>query len=510
MGRTVTVRAPTPSRCPGMPCRHESHPTKRVTSREQAKSPGADPRRLLPSVDHLLQVAGERGLIEVYGRERVLVHARALLDAWRLRDDLDEERVATLGAALTEDLRSLDQLRVRRVINATGIFLHTNLGRAPLPGAVASRLGALSDAAVDVEFDLDTGERGDRNRRVEVQLRELTGCEAALIANNNAAALVLALGALVEDDRARKPEAGERGEVIVSRGELVEIGGSFRIPDILRLAGVRLVEVGTTNRTRIADVRAAVTERTLGVLKVYSSNYRIVGFTESVSPEELVAFGREAGLPVLVDEGSGLLVPSNHEPLRDHPSLRELLEAGCDLVCGSADKVLGGPQGGLLLGRERWIRRCRRHPLYRAVRPGRLVVAALSDVLDRHLRSRAIPLDALFVDPALHRQRLEGFCARFTESGAGAGIEIVPADAFVGGGSAPERPVAGEALALRVDAEIAQRLRRGEPPVVGRMLDGALLLDLRSVAPQDDAVLLDALRAALRVDPKASFTMERA
>lgn len=471
-----------------------------MTSREERTEPqNADPRRLLPSVDRLLQVADDLGLLEVYGRERVLVHARGLLDAWRGREDLDEDQVVGIGAALARDLGRLDDHRVRRVINATGIFLHTNLGRAPLAPEVASRLPALSDAAVDVEFDLESGQRGDRNRRIDAQLREITGCDAALATNNNAAALVLALGALVEEDRARNPQAQAPGEVIVSRGELVEIGGSFRIPDILRLAGVRLVEVGTTNRTRIDDVRAAVTERTLGVLKVYSSNYRIVGFTESVSPEELVAWGREAGLPVLVDEGSGLLVASGHGPLRDHPSIRELLEVGCDLVCGSADKVMGGPQAGLLLGQRRWIECCRRHPLYRAVRPGRLVVAALSEVLDRHLRSLSLPLDGLFVDPEQHRERLERLCLRWAEAGDAPSLEIVPAEAFVGGGSAPERPVPGEALSLAVDAGLPRRLRLGEPAVVGRMVDGALILDLRSVAPDDDAALLDALRLA--IDP---------
>ena len=478
--------------------RHELHPTKRVTSREgSTDTQGADLRRLLPSVDRLLQVADELGLMEVYGRERVLVHARALLEAWRAREDLSEARIEAIGEHLALDLGRLDQLRVRRVINATGIFLHTNLGRAPLPSAVVARLPALGDAAVDVEFDLELGRRGDRNRRIDAQLREITGCESALATNNNAAALVLALGALVEEDRARRPGAEGPGEVIVSRGELVEIGGSFRIPDILRLAGVSLKEVGTTNRTRIEDVREGLSERTIGVLKVYSSNYRIVGFTESVSPQELVAFGREAGVPVLVDEGSGLLVPSTHEPLRDHPSLTELLGFGCDLVCGSADKVLGGPQAGLLLGRERWIHRCRRHPLYRAVRPGRLIVSALSEVLDRHLRARPIPLDDLFVDPDEHRQRLERACARWAELGSGPPLEIVAADAFVGGGSAPERPVPGEALALPVDAGVQRSLRGGEPAVVGRMLDGALVLDLRSVAPADDELLLEALRVAL-------------
>ena len=479
---------------------HELDSTTRVTSKEERPEPqNADPRRLLPSVDRLLVLANDLGLIEAYGRERVLVHARAMLDEWRRRDDLTEAGVEGVGAELAGRLAELDRQRVRRVINATGIFLHTNLGRAPLSPAVASRIPELSTAAVDVEFDLETGQRGDRNRRINALLQEITDCESALATNNNAAALVLALGALVAEDLERRPDAEGRGEVIVSRGELVEIGGSFRIPDILRLAGVRLVEVGTTNRTRIEDVRAAVTDRTLGVLKVYSSNYRIVGFTESVSPEQLAAFGQETGIPVLVDEGSGLLAPSDHEPLRDHPSIRELLAVGCDLVCGSADKVLGGPQAGLLLGRQQWIERCRRHPLYRALRPGRLVVAALSEVLDRHLRARGIPLDGLFVDAEAHRQRLEKVRATWAGMGGVPPLDIVAADAFVGGGSAPERPVPGEALALSVSTEVQRCLRLGDPAVVARMVDGALLLDLRSVAPPDDAVLLDALRAALAV-----------
>jgi L-seryl-tRNA(Ser) seleniumtransferase len=373
---------------------------------------------------------------------------------------------------------------LRRMLNATGIFLHTNLGRAPLPASVARGLPPLLDAYCDLELDLETGKRGQRNRRAERLLTALTGAEAATVVNNNAAALVLALSVLAKDR-----------EVVVSRGELVEIGGSFRIPEILAATGARLVEAGATNRTRLSDYEKAIGPGTALLLKVFPSNFRQTGFVASVAPRQLVELGRKAGVPVLVDEGSGLLRPHPAPQLADHPSLAELIDQGCDLVCGSGDKLLGGPQAGLLAGRAELIERCRKHPLFRALRPDRMALAALEGVLRLHLGGTPLPLERLWPDPAAHRTRLERAAAAIGEETR---AEIVPAEAFLGGGSAPETPIPGEALALAGDDALLARLRRGETPVVGYLRQGRLVLDLRTVAPEDDEKLVSAVLQALQ------------
>jgi L-seryl-tRNA(Ser) seleniumtransferase len=453
----------------------------------------ADPRRQLPSVDRVLASPEVQRLVGLYGRALVTVQARAVLAALRAEAEGDGEVDAAALQALPARIRggieeSLGQ-PLRRVLNATGVLLHTNLGRAPLPVEVAAALPPLLDASCDLEMELGDGRRGDRNRRAERLLRLLTGAEAALVANNNAAALVLAVAAL-----ARRQGDDGAGEVIVSRGELVEIGGSFRIPEILAAAGARLVEVGTTNRTRLEDYRRAVTPATRLLLKVHPSNYRVVGFTAAVEPAALARLAREIGVPLLVDEGAGLLRPRREAQLADHPSMSDLVAAGAHLVCGSGDKLLGGPQAGLLVGAAELVARCRRHPLYRALRPSRLAYAALDLVLRRQLAGASLPLDGLWPEPSTHRARVAA-CA------AAVGGEVVAADAFVGGGAAPEAPVAGDVVALPGDAELLARLRLGgpdgEPPVVGYLRDGRLLLDLRTIAPADDAALIAGVRAAL-------------
>ncbi len=456
-----------------------------------------DARRAIPSVDRLLSDPAVAGLLPLYGRGPVRVQARREVEA--LRSWLAaapaaaeiEDAVAALPARVAAALAADFGAPLARVLNATGIFLHTNLGRAPLPRAVARRLPALLDAYCDLEFDRATGRRGERNRRVERLLMAATGAAAAVAVNNNAAALVLALAALTRDR-----------EVVVSRGELVEIGGSFRIPEIMAAAGARLVEVGATNRTRLADYRAAIGPQTALLLKVFPSNFRQIGFVESVAPAALADLGRESGIPVLVDEGSGLLAPSAAPQLAGHPSLAELVAAGCDLACGSGDKLLGGPQAGLLIGHADLLARCRKHPLYRALRPDRMALAALEGVLRLHLAGEPLPVDRLWADAAETRARLERAAAGIGVIGGtgGNGAGIVAADAFLGGGSAPEAPIPGEALALPGSSDLLARLRRGappHPPVVGYLREGRLLLDLRTVDPEDDEALVAAVRAAL-------------
>ncbi len=448
-------------------------------------------RRGLPPLDRLLRHPSVARLIPLYGRDPVRVQARRVVEELRGRlatdpppreEDLDAA-VAGLPERIALEIDALLGRPLRRVINATGIFLHTNLGRAPLPDSVARALPPLLDAYCDLEIDLATGKRGDRNRRAERLLTALTGAEAALVVNNNAAALVISLAALAKDR-----------EVVVSRGELVEIGGSFRIPEILAAAGARLVEVGATNRTRLADYEAAVGPETALLLKVFPSNFRQTGFVASVKPAELAGLSRRTGVPVLVDEGSGLLRPRRPREapqLAGHPSLAELMALGCGLACGSGDKLLGGPQAGILVGGKSLVERCRRHPLYRALRPDRTVLSALEGVLRLHLAGAPLPVDRLWPAPEAHRERLESFAAAL-------GAEIVPAEAFLGGGSAPEVPIPGEALALPGDDALLARLRTGDPPIVGYLRQDRLHLDLRTVAPEDDEALMAAVQAAIR------------
>lgn len=440
--------------------------------------------RRLPAVGHLLQESPLAELTGLYGRDALKVQATLALDAVRaeilagIGDDELAERIREIPERVRAALEA-EAPPLRRVLNATGVFLHTNLGRAPLPREVVAGLADRLDAYCDLEMSLETGRRSDRGRRAENLVRALTGAEAALVVNNNAAALVLALSALASGR-----------EVLLSRGELVEIGGSFRIPDILEASGARLIEVGTTNRTRLADYERAIRPGVSLVLKVYPSNYRIRGFVEAVDPAALAGFAHRHGLPLLVDEGSGMLRPEAAPALRGHQSFRDLIEAGCDLVCGSGDKLLGGPQAGLLAGRAPIVKRLKTSPLYRAFRPGRMVLTALDAVLRRHLAARPLPIAALWRDDEEHRRRVEGMGSRL-------GGEAVRGSAYVGGGSAPDQEIEGWVVALDAPAGVAARLRQGEPPVVGYQRDGRLFLDLRTVDPEDDEALATAVERAL-------------
>lgn len=455
-------------------------------------SENRDLRRRLPAIDRLLAEPKLAPLIALYGRESVTVQARGLIaERRRHLAELEAgaegtvESPAELAAAIASELRARFGQPLTRVLNATGIFLHTNLGRAPLARQVCASLPGLLDAYCDLELDLESGERGERKRRLAALLVALTGAEDALVVNNNAAALVLVLAALAKG-----------GEVLVSRGELVEIGGSFRLPEILAAAGCDLVEVGTTNRTRLMDYERGIGEHTKLLLKVFPSNYRISGFTEAVSAEALAGLAARHELPLVVDEGSGLLRAHHSPQLAAHPSLEDLVRSGASLATGSGDKLVGGPQAGLIVGRAALVRRCHRHPLYRALRPGRVTVAALEAVLLLHLSGAPLPLERMWPEPEAHRRRLE-------RVGAAIGAQIMEADAYLGGGSGPERPIPGEVLALAEQDELVERLRQGKPPVVGYGRDGRLFLDLRTVDPEDDA---DLIAAVLRARSATSAT----
>jgi L-seryl-tRNA(Ser) seleniumtransferase len=452
------------------------------------------PQRAIPSVERLLRAPGAAALLARWRRERVVDVVRLVLRDVRHaleRGDTvpaDEVLLARAGARL----EAAAAPRLTRVVNATGVVLHTNLGRAPLSEAAVDALVVAARGGVNLELDLATGRRGSRDALVEDDLRALTGAEAGLVVNNNAAAVLLAVTALA---------AGR--EVVVSRGELVEIGGSFRMPEVMALSGARLREVGTTNRTHADDYRRAVGPDTGLLVKAHTSNYRIMGFTAAVELRELAAIGAAAGVPVLEDLGSGALIDLSAYGLPREPLVRECLAAGADLVTFSGDKLLGGPQAGIVVGRATVVGRLAAHPLRRALRPDKLTFAALAATLRLYreapdlpavlpvLRWLARPLAEM---EAIGRAVAGELAARL---GPGHSVTLVESEAEAGSGALPVAPLPSRALAIEHPArsaeEIAARFRSARPPVLGRIQDGRVLLDLRGVfAPQDLLVDLGA------------------
>ena len=457
-----------------------------------------DLRRRLPSVDEVLRDGAVRALEARHGREMLLRQLRPLLDEARgLASGGDESALqaalAVLPARLQARLECAAAPSLTGVINATGVVIHTNLGRAPLPADAAARVAAVASSYSNLEFDLAKGERGSRETHAEGRLRGLVGAEAALVVNNNAAAVLLAVNTLAEGR-----------EVVVSRGELVEIGGSFRIPDVLRKAGARLREVGTTNRTRLADYEAAIGPDTALVLKVHPSNFRIVGFTEAPPLGELAALARERSLPLVEDLGSGALCAL--PPPIEEPTVAASLQAGADLVTFSGDKLVGGPQAGLAAGRRSVVDAMRRNPLYRALRVDKMTVAALDAVLASHERGRAaseVPaVQMLWLSAEDVRRRAQPLAKALEAEVPGLEAAVVPGSSAVGGGAAPGVEVPTTLLALshpaRSAARLAADLRAGTPPVVARVAGDRLVLDLRTVRPDEDPALQAALRRALR------------
>ncbi|MCL4821184.1 MAG: L-seryl-tRNA(Sec) selenium transferase [Vicinamibacteria bacterium] len=451
----------------------------------------SDPRRALPSVDRLLARPALAALATTHGRPAVVGAVRDWLEAARAA--LAAGRAVepeSVEAEVAQALARRAAPSLVRVINATGVVVHTNLGRAPLPAAAAERVALAAAGYTNLEFDLASGARGQRETHSEARLARLLGVEAAATVNNCAAAVMLALDTLA---------CGR--EVIVSRGELVEIGGSFRIPDVMTRSGARLVEVGTTNRTRLDDYRRALTPQTAAILKVHPSNFRVSGFTESVEPGDLAALAREAGVPLLEDQGSGLLHPAAGA-LSGEPCVARSLAAGVDVVMMSGDKLLGGPQAGLIVGAVRFVAPMRKNPLYRALRLDKLRIAALDAVLDLHERGRLdeVPVRRMLDEPAAAGEaRARAFADALRGARPGLAVEVRPAASAVGGGAAPDVEVPGVALHLRLadPGAVAARLRAGAPPVVARVADDALWLDLRTVRPGEEDELRDAVLAAL-------------
>ena len=444
--------------------------------------------RALPSVHQVLEHKNVRGLVAVHGRALVLFAVQRALDEERTSGAVANE--AARVARIEVIVRALRAPRLRPVINATGVVLHTNLGRAPLAAAAAQAAAAIAGRYSTLEFDPRTGRRGRRHDLVADGLRHLTGADAAAVVNNCAAAVLLMLTALAKGK-----------EVIVGRGELVEIGGGFRMPDVMRLSGARLVEVGTTNRTRPEDYAAAITPKTVAILKVHASNFQVVGFTESVEIEALARVAQQHGVLLLHDLGSGSLLDSTAYGLAAEPRIQDSLRAGTDLLACSGDKLLGGPQAGLLLGRTELVDKVMRHPLARAVRIDKLTLAALTATLDLYLTQSLAELpiwNMLDASADAMAARALTWQRRLVERGVE--VEVVPAESTVGGGSLPGERLPTTALAITPRsghaADLLRRLREHEPPVIGRIEQERVLLDPRTVLPDEDDALLDAVAAA--------------
>jgi L-seryl-tRNA(Ser) seleniumtransferase len=452
--------------------------------------------RRLPSVDRVLaDEALQRATVEV-GTAAATEAVRAELAERRdaLRNGGADTSLAAIAEAAAERAYASLRASLRPVINATGVIIHTNLGRAPLSDAAIAAMSAVGRGYSNLEFDLEAGERGSRYEHVEALLCRVTGAEAAIAVNNNAAALLLVLSALAQDR-----------EVVISRGQLVEIGGGFRIPEVMAQSGARLVEVGTTNRTYARDYEAAIGEETAALMRVHSSNFRVTGFVASAQLEELAALAHSRGLLLLDDLGSGCLLDTRPYGIEAEPTPQDSLRAGADLVMFSGDKLLGGPQAGIVVGKQDLIATLRRHPLARALRMDKASIAGLNATLLHYARGEAereVPVWRMIAAPLSEMNARARRLARLI----GEGATVVDGRSMIGGGSLPEESLATKLVALpaasgaAVEA-LAQRLRRGDPPVVGRIEDNRLLLDPRTVPSRDDATLVRAVKAAVEPHP---------
>ena len=461
--------------------------------------------RTLPAVDELLRHPQIQPLLKIHSRSLVAECIRDVLEEKRQaifqsKDDREAAAVAMTPeqwvAATEEALAASFRPSLRPLINATGVVLHTNLGRAPLGEAALRNLMEIASGYSNLEFNLETGDRGSRYEHIEELLCRLSGAESALVVNNNAGAVFLALNSLAEGR-----------EVIVSRGQLVEIGGSFRIPDVMRKSGARLVEVGTTNRTHLLDYERAIGGDTALLLKVHTSNFRILGFTAEVPIKDLVALGQAKGVPVMEDLGSGCFIDLSRYGMESEPTVQEAVQAGVDVVTFSGDKLMGGPQAGILLGEEKTLDLLKKNPLNRALRIDKLTLAGLESTLRAYLDSDQVlkilpalsmltcPLDELAGRAKkLQRKMIKGLSSSCQ-------ITLKEERSQVGGGAMPLQTLPTRVLALRPfgisAAALEERLRRSDPPVIARVKEEEVLLDLRTVAKEEEESLLEAVRRAL-------------
>ncbi len=456
----------------------------------------AEPRRSLPGVDAFLRSPELAGLKATLPHDELVACARAVLAAARteLHAGAPPPSLAALAARLEDYVQHQLVTLPAPVINATGVIINTNLGRSPLSQSALAAIHAVAGDYAALEYDLDAGTRGSRNEHPRKLLRDLIGAEDSLVVNNAAAALLLILATVI---------AGERREVIVSRGQLVEIGGGFRIPDVLRQSGARLVEVGTTNRTRSADFAQAITPLTAMILLVHASNFRMVGFTESPGRDELALLAHTHGLPLVEDLGSGCLLDTTPYGLAREPRPQDAIAAGVDVVCFSGDKLLGGPQAGLIAGKSAAIQAMATHPLMRALRVDKVTLAGLIATLRSYQRGRAteeIPIWRMIAQPVERLHERAVAIVNHLRS-----LDVVAATcagvATIGGGSLPGSELPTWLVTLPVEAHgdldaLARRLRLGSPPIVARIAHDQLVLDLRTVPAECDAALIAAVQRA--------------
>ena len=447
--------------------------------------------RDLPSVEQLLQTPRLVELIATFGRPLTLESVRVALDEARAsvragadsapsRDELTARAESLLGEWARPTLQG--------VINATGVILHTNLGRAPLSRAAVEAILSASQGYSNLEFDLSTGKRGSRTVHAENLLKRLTGAEAALVVNNNASAVLLALSALAKGKR-----------VVISRTQLVEIGGSFRVPDVMKQSGAKLAEVGATNKVHLRDYEEAISEGAALVMRAHRSNFKIVGFTEEPDLKKIVDLTHEHGLPFLDDLGSGALLDTARYGLGYEPTVQDSLAAGADLVCFSGDKLLGGPQAGILIGRAELLAKIKKHPLARAVRADKLCLAALNATLLHYLKdeaTREIPVwQMISMSPQQAKVRAEAW-----RQALGCG-EVVQSESTVGGGSLPDESLPTFVLSLSIKGpdKFLKRLRESDPPVIARTENDKILFDPRTVLQEQDKVFMDVLTRMARI-----------
>lgn len=457
-----------------------------------------NPFRNLPSVSQLLESEPLKKLVDRVNHRVVANGVRSFLDNVRTQmsataEDINIPTPSEMAQKIADWLTSERKPNLRKVINGTGIILHTGLGRAPLAKNAIDAVADLADGYCSVEIDLESGERGQRIKAVERLLCELTGCEAATIVNNNAAATMIALSAMAKGK-----------EVIVSRGQLIEIGGSYRLPNVMECSGAKLREVGTTNKTRIGDYEEAINEETGALMLVHPSNYAVVGFTETPGIRDLVQLGREKGLPVIDDVGSGALIDFSRFGMNDEPMVADSIAAGSDLILFSGDKLVGGPQCGIIIGKKKYVNRILKNPLMRAMRVGKMTLAALAKTLEIYLQTETaeqeIPILRMLSTP-IENLELRGnkLCGQLGHLPFIESISFVESEAMLGGGSLPAQTTESRALEIVTQGmtadELAARLRSCSPSIMGRINKDRLYLDLRTVQPQDELGLVEAFES---------------
>ncbi len=441
--------------------------------------------RSIPKVDILLENAAVQELIGRYSRDTVMESIHTELDKLRkfIGECEDEEaakkQIELLPVNIEAAVAAMHTPNMRMVINGTGTILHTNLGRAPIGQEHMKRLAAIATGYSNLEYNLDAGRRGERYSHFEELLCKITGAEAAMAVNNNAAAVMLILSSLAKG-----------GEVVVSRGELVEIGGKFRIPDVMEQSGAKLVEVGTTNKTHYDDYESAITEETKALLKVHTSNYRIVGFTESVAIDELIPIAKEHGIPVIEDLGSGVLIDLSRYGITYEPTVQDSIRKGADVVCFSGDKLLGGPQAGIIIGRKKYIDMMKKNQLTRALRIDKFTATALELVLQEYLSEEKaiqnIPVLRMITRTLDEVTEEAGtLCGILKEAGLPARIELEACESQIGGGSLPLERIPSMAVAIHPEeisvAELEERMRRLAVPIIPRTVNDTVILDVRTI-----------------------------